>query len=84
VLAAALPTVGAAAFGLRGQGDFAAAAGRSGRTAARLSIAADNLAREDITPSEAARTLEDAAATMLEELNEWQTAYRYRKLAIPA
>jgi len=84
VLAAALPTVGAAAFGLRSQGDFAAAAGRSAKTAARLASAADNLERPDITPSEAARSLEDAAATMLDDLGEWQAAYRYRKLAIPA
>lgn len=84
VLSAALPTVGAAVFGIRAQGDFAGAAGRSSRTAARLERVAANLRRSPLTLSDAARALEDATATMLDDLGEWEAAYRHRKLAIPS
>ncbi len=84
VLSAALPTIGAAVFGIRGQGDFAGAAGRSSRTAARLERVAINLRRQPLTLSDAARTLEDATSTMLDDLGEWNAAYRHRTLAIPS
>lgn len=84
MLSAALPTAGAAIFGIRGAGDFAGIAGRSEETADRLAHAAAHLRQPDVTLAEAARATEDAAGTMLAELDEWRAAYRTRKLAIPS
>lgn len=84
VLSAGLPTIGAALFGIRGQGDFAAAAGRSEATAERLQVLAHRLRSQPIDLSTAARAAEDFAATMLDDLDEWHVSYRHRKLAIPA
>ncbi len=84
VLSAGLPTIGAALFGIRGQGDFAAAAGRSEATAERLEAQAHRLRSRPIDLPTAARTAEDFAATMLGDLDEWHVSYRHRKLAIPA
>ncbi|HVK41553.1 MAG TPA: hypothetical protein VM471_03665 [Phenylobacterium sp.] len=84
VLSAALPTIGSALFGIRGQGDFAAAAGRSEATAERLQVLAHRLRSQPIDLATAARAAEDFAATMLDDLDEWHVSYRHRKLAIPA
>ena len=84
VLSAGLPTIGAALFGIRGQGDFAAAAGRSEATAERLEALAHRLRSRPIDLPMAARAAEDFAATMLDDLDEWHVSYRHRKLAIPA
>ena len=84
VLSAGLPTIGAAIFGIRGQGDFAAAAGRSEATAERLEALAHRLRSRPIDLATAARAAEDFAATMLQDLDEWHVSYRHRKLAIPA
>lgn len=84
VLSAALPTVGAALFGLRGAGDFAGAASRSAAAAERLARAAEALRREGLSQTGAARALEDAACLMLDDLSEWRSAYATRKLAIPS
>jgi hypothetical protein len=84
VLSAGLPTIGAALFGIRGQGDFAAAAGRSEATAERLQVLAHRLRSQPIDLATAARAAEDFAATMLDDLDEWHVSYRHRKLAIPA
>lgn len=84
VLSAGLPTIGAALFGIRGQGDFAAAAGRSEATAERLEALAHRLRSRPIDLAMAARAAEDFAATMLDDLDEWHVSYRHRKLAIPA
>ena len=75
---------GAALFGIRGQGDFAAAAGRSEATAERLEALAHRLRSRPIDLPMAARAAEDFAATMLDDLDEWHVSYRHRKLAIPA
>ncbi len=83
-LSAALPTVGGALFGIRGQGDFAGAAGRSSRTAARLERSAASLCTAPFTLGRTARIMEDAAISMLDDLGEWRAAYTYRKLLIPA
>lgn len=84
VLSAGLPTIGAALFGIRGQGDFAAAAGRSEATAERLEALAHRLRSRPIDLPMAARAAEDFATTMLDDLDEWHVSYRHRKLAIPA
>ena len=84
VMSAALPTLGAAIFGIRGAGDFAATAGRSAETARRLGHAAALLRRDDLAFATAACTVEEAAAIMLADLADWRTSYAYRKLAIPS
>lgn len=84
VLAAALPTLGSAVFGIRGAGDFAGAAARSARTAARLEQIVERLRSPPLTLSDAARSVEEAAASMLRDLGEWRNAYQMRDLAIPA
>lgn len=84
MLSAALPTLGAAIFGIRGAGDFAGTAGRSSVTAGRLSHLAERLRRPDIDHAAAVRASEEAAAIMLADLAEWRTNYSHRKLAIPS
>lgn len=84
VLSVALPVAGGALFSMRGQGDFVGAQGRSESTAARLQAAVRRLEAETIDLASAARATEDAAATMLSDLDEWRLSYRHRKLAIPA
>lgn len=84
MLSAALPTLGAAIFGIRGAGDFAGTAGRSSVTAGRLAHVAERLRRPDIDHAAAVRAGEEAAAIMLADLAEWRTNYSHRKLAIPS
>jgi hypothetical protein len=84
LVSAGLPTVGAALFGIRGQGDFVGAAGRSSETEARLRAAAATLRSHPTDLMLSCRAAENAAATMLSDLTDWRTAYRHRKLAIPA
>lgn len=84
VLSAALPTIGAAVFGIRNAGDFAGVAGRSADTSIRLSAAAELLRRDGIDYATTARVIEEASAIMLADLSEWRSSYAYRKLAIPS
>jgi hypothetical protein len=84
MLSAALPTLGAAIFGIRGAGDFAGTAGRSSVTAGRLEHIAERLRRPDIDHAAAVRAGEEAAAIILADLAEWRTNYSHRKLAIPS
>ena len=83
-LSAALPTLGAGIFGIRGAGDFAGTAGRSAETARRLEHIVAVLQREHIDQGIAARAAEQAAAIMLADLGEWRSTYTHRKLAIPS
>jgi hypothetical protein len=83
-LSAGLPTIGAALFGIRGQGDFVGASGRSAETETKLKRAMSRMATLPGNVTLACRTTEDAAATMLADLGEWRATYRHRKLAIPA
>ena len=83
-LSAGLPTIGAAIFGIRGQGDFVGASGRAAETAENLRAAAAGLAVRPVDLTLACRSAENVAVTMLADLGEWRTAYRHRKLAIPA
>ena len=83
-LEVALPTLGAALFGIRGQSDFAGAARRSAETARRLRRTGDQMRSDAMTLSLAARLTEDAAATMAADLGEWRTAFLERRIAIPS
>lgn len=84
MLSAALPTLGAAIFGIRGAGDFAGIAGRSSETARRLAQVSERLRRADIDRWGAIRAGEEAATIMLADLGEWRSTYSHRKLAIPS
>ncbi|THD61548.1 DUF4231 domain-containing protein [Phenylobacterium sp.] len=84
VASAGLPTIGAALFGIRGQGDFIGASGRSAETADKLQEVAEELKARPADLTRASRALENAARVMLADLGEWRVSYRHRKLAIPA
>jgi hypothetical protein len=84
MLSAALPTMGAAIFGIRAAADFAGTAGRSAETARRLAHISELLRRDNIDHGTAARAAEEAAAIMLADLGEWRSAYAHKKLAIPS
>lgn len=84
MLSAALPTLGAAIFGIRGAGDFAGTAGRSAQTAHHLAHVANILRSDNLTHNMAVRAGEQAAAIMLADLGEWRSTYSHRTLAIPS
>jgi hypothetical protein len=84
VLAAALPTLGGAIFGIRGAGDFSGTAGRSAETARRLAHVAKLLHRPNVDYAAAVRATEEAAGIMLADLGEWRSTHTNRKLAIPS
>ena len=82
-LTAGLPAIGAAVFGMRGHGEHLLAASRSANTVLALEANAARL--EQVTKLESlAAELENTAAIMLADLNEWTVAYRERSLEIPA
>jgi hypothetical protein len=83
-LSAGLPTVGAALFGIRGQGDFIGASGRSAETADKLQSVAEELHVRPVDLIHGCRALENAAQIMRADLGEWRVSYRHRRLAIPA
>lgn len=82
-LTAGLPAAGAAIFGMRGHGEHLLAASRSANTAAALDFNAERLAKVHKLEALAAE-LENTAAIMLADLNEWSVTYRERSLEIPA
>lgn len=82
-VSATLPTIAAAVFGIRGQGDFAAAGGRSAETAAWLDRVSIQLREHPGDLTLASRGLENATQLMLEDLGDWRVSYRHRKLVIP-
>jgi hypothetical protein len=84
VVGAALPTIGAALFGIRGQSDFMGAARRSEETARRLRRTRDRMRAKPMDLTLAARLMEDAAQTMAADLGEWRTTFLDRRLAIPS
>lgn len=84
VLAAALPALGSAVFGIRGQGDFAGTARRSLATAIQLERRMRLLREQPLPLRLVARLSEEAAAAMAADLNEWRLSYRDRKLVIPS
>lgn len=80
---AGLPAVSAAVFGMRGHGEHLLAASRSANTVVALDANAARLAQASrLEPLAAA--LENTAAIMLADLNEWSVAYSERSLEIPA
>ena len=81
-ITAGLPAVSAAVFGMRGHGEHLLAASRSANTAVAL---AGNAARlQQVARLEGiAAELENTAANMLADLNEWAVAYSERSLEIP-
>lgn len=82
-VSATLPTIAAAVFGVRAQGDFTAAGGRSEETANWLERVSAQLRERPGDLTRAARGLENATQVMLEDLGDWRVSYRHRKLVIP-
>ena len=80
---AGLPAVSAAVFGMRGHGEHLLAASRSANTVVALEANAVRLKQASrLEPLAAA--LDNTAAIMLADLNEWSVAYSERSLEIPA
>ena len=82
VVAAGLPALGAAIFGIRMQGDFSSTEDRSRSTADNLKRIADALEHPDITLSRSTDLVEAAAAIMLTDVTEWRRAYQKRTLQL--
>ena len=82
VVAAGLPALGAAIFGIRMQGDFGSTEERSRITADNLKRIADALEHPDVTLARSTDLVEAAAATMLNDVSEWQRAYQKRTLQL--
>ena len=84
LLAAGLPTIGAAMFGMRAQLDLVGTAARSEQTADALQPAADRLGQTGLLIAAVAAATDAAATVMLRDLADWRVSYSERKLAIPA
>jgi hypothetical protein len=69
---AGLPTIGAAVFGIRFQGDFGGSALRSDATAVALGRLGQELRAEGVSLMRAADLGEQAARAMLADLGEWR------------
>ena len=86
-LSIALPTIGAALFGVRNHGEFARVSDRSKRMEVALTQIRDELANSASATADR-QTLElkaqIIAQTMLSETNEWQNLVRARPLELPA
>ena len=82
VVTVGLPTLGAALFGLRGHGEHLLAASRSINTVAALNANADRLTSA-AGLDQLASEMENTAAIMLADLNEWTVSYSERSLEIP-
>lgn len=81
-LTAGLPAVGAAVFGMRGHGEHLLAASRSTRTIHSLAANEARLNQVDGL-EELTEELEKTAEIMLDDLSEWNVAYRERSLQVP-
>ena len=79
---AGLPTIGAAVFGIRFQGDFGGSALRSDATAASLARLGEELRADGIGLMRAADLDEQAARAMLADLAEWRLANQQHDLSI--
>uniref|UniRef100_UPI0025CFD3D2 hypothetical protein n=1 Tax=Sphingomonas sp. TaxID=28214 RepID=UPI0025CFD3D2 len=82
LISAGLPTIGAAVFGIRFQGDFGGSALRSDATAASLGRLAIELRAEGISLMRAADLGEQAARAMLSDLAEWRLVNQQHDLSI--
>lgn len=82
IVAAGLPAIGAAIFGIRMQGDFGSTEERSRGTADNLKRIADALESPDVSLARSTDLVEAAAATMLNDVSEWRRAYQKRTLQL--
>ncbi len=82
IVAAGLPAIGAAIFGIRMQGDFGSTEERSRGTADNLKRIADALEHPHVTLARSTDLVEAAAATMLNDVSEWRRAYQKRTLQL--
>jgi hypothetical protein len=82
LISAGLPTIGAAVFGIRFQGDFGGSALRSDATAASLGRLAIELRADGISLMRAADLGEQAARAMLSDLAEWRLVNQQHDLSI--
>lgn len=79
---AGLPAVGAAVFGMRGHGEHLLAASRSTSTIKSLTGNKNRL--DEVSGLESVTgELEKTAEIMLDDLSEWNVAYRERTLQVP-
>ena len=81
-----LPALGAAAFGVRIQGDFEGSAERSRRMTHSLDKIVKRLADRASPPSfaELSGLTENAAAVMAGEIGDWGFVYSGRPLGLPS
>jgi hypothetical protein len=81
LVSAGFPALGTAVFGIRFQGDFGGSAVRSQATANALRQIHDELTRGVVLPR-AADLAEQAARTMLSDLDEWRLVNQQQDLGI--
>lgn len=83
-----LPSLGAAMFGIRVQGEFASTGQRSQAMNRRLSVTRSDLAPyiESAPPNmrDLRRNIETAAETMMIEIIDWKFVYSSKPLSLPA
>ena len=82
VLSAGLPAIGTAVAGIRVQGDHGASAARSEQTSIVLDRVGQRLHGESASLLRAADLVEQAAQTMLSDLNEWRLLTQQRGLSV--
>lgn len=85
-LCALLPAVGAAAYGIRVEGDFDGSCRRSANMARRLIDIGSKLSdkKKPMSLAEVSALTEDATLAMMSEIGDWGFIYRGRPLALPA
>jgi hypothetical protein len=81
LISAGFPALGTAVFGIRFQADFGGDAVRSMATASMLGQI-DHELRKDVTLTRAADLFEQAARTMLADLDEWRLVNQQRDLSV--
>jgi hypothetical protein len=82
MLSAGLPAIGTAAFGIRVQGDYLGVGARSEQTAHSLEAISTRLVTEEVTLTRAADLVEQAARTMLTDLDEWRLLNQQHELSV--
>lgn len=83
LISAGFPALGTAIFGIRFQADFGGSAVRSQATANALRLIDEEL-RRDVTLPRAADLAEQAARTMLGDLDEWRLVNQQHDLSVGA
>jgi hypothetical protein len=82
LLTAGLPAIGTAVFGIRVQGDYAAGSVRSEQTARVLEQIAEGMTHKPVKLGRIADLVEQAARTMLLDLDEWRLLNQQHVLTI--